>query len=722
MSDPQKEKLVQQLKDALVAIRKLKSDLKEERSRNREPLAIIGMSMRFPGGVRNAEDYWQLLSHGVDAITDIPSDRFNVEELFDAELSTSGKINVRQGGFIDQVDQFDSSFFDITPVEIESMDPQQRILLELAHEAFENAGLNVQELVGSNTGVYVGIGSNDYQVRHFHSGDYNLVNPYSYTGSAGCAIAGRLSYMMGLQGPGMSIDTACSASIIAAHVGSSALRNRECDTALIGGVNLMLSPEMTICFSNLQALSPDSRCKTFDNSANGYVRSEGSGVLILKRLSDARRDGDNVMAVIKGSASNQDGRSNGFTAPNVLAQTDLILKALANAELRPEDINYVEAHGTGTKIGDPIEVEALTNVFKAHKSKEDPLIVGSVKSNIGHLESAAGMASMIKAVLSLQHDQIPQSIHVNHPNELINWNDIPIRVAREQTDFKKENRNIGISGFGITGTNGHIIIGDALPAEEVISSTPPGISHEAPFLLPLSAKSPLALTALYSTYAEFLETTSEELAEVCAYTALRRAQFDARKLVVGNSKEEMITRLNELAASNPQVSRLFDEDDPARIVFVFSGQGSQWAGMGLALAEHDSVFREALTECNDALRQHVDWDVFEELAKDKATSRLVEGNVMQPLLMAIGVALARWWMSKGITPDTVIGHSMGEVAAAHIAGHITLDEAALIITSRSRLMEAQAGKGMMLATDLNKEEAEQRIQPYDGRLSSVCHE
>jgi acyl transferase domain-containing protein/acyl carrier protein len=719
MSDQEKDKLMKQLKEALVAIRKLKTDLRDERARNSEPLAVIGMSMRFPGGVKNAEQYWKLLSGGIDAITDIPADRFNARDLYDPELSTSGKINVLQGGFIDEVDRFDGSFFDITPIEIESMDPQQRIMLELTHEAMENAGLNVREMIGSNTGVYVGIGSNDYQVRHFHSGDYNLVNPYSYTGSAGCAIAGRISYMMGLQGPSMSIDTACSASIIAAHVGSTALRNRECDMAVIGGVNLMLSPEMTICFSNLQALSPDSRCKTFDNSANGYVRSEGSGVLVLKRLSDARKDGDNIMALIRGSASNQDGRSNGFTAPNVKAQIDLIKKALADAGLRPADIDYIEAHGTGTRIGDPIEIEALASVFQEHKSNEEPLLVGSVKSNIGHLESAAGMASMIKAVLCLQHGKIPQSIHYREPNDLVDWDNIPIRVADKLTAFDHDGRYIGISGFGITGTNGHIIMGEVpeTAEDEAAVSGTAIAAHSGVCLLPLSAKTPVALRALVASYAEYLSQSDYSVEDICSFTALKRAQFPERKLFVAEDKSALLDSLLNSSAETPVSGRKFDEDESARIIFVFSGQGAQWPRMGLALAETEDVFRAALEECNEALKRYVDWDVFEELAKDESDTRIKEGDVMQPLLMAVGVALARWWQDKGLQPDTVIGHSMGEVAAAHIAGHITLDEAARIITARSQLMEAQAGKGMMLATDLTAEDAAARVEPYGSRLS-----
>lgn len=713
MSDSVKEKYKQQMRDAVVAIRKLKAELAKERDRNREAVAVIGMAMRLPGGVRDADSYWQLLTEGRDAIVDIPKERFNIDDIYDAEMGQPGKTYVRQGGFIEDVDQFDGSFFDISPVELESMDPQQRLLLELSHEAMEDAGLNVLEEMGSNTGVYIGMGSDDYQKLHFHSGDYDLVGPYTYTGSMGNAMAGRISYTMGFQGPSMSIDTACSASVIAAHVGSKALRNGECDMALVGGVNLMLSPEMTIVFSGLQALSPDARCKAFDSSANGYVRSEGCGVLVLKRLSDAQRDKDRIHAVIHGSASNQDGRSNGFTAPNVSAQIALIEKALKDAGLEPGDIDYIEAHGTGTKLGDPIEMEALTTVFGQHKNNEDPLFVGSVKSNIGHLESAAGMAGMIKAILSLKHQEIPPSIHYNTPNPLIPWDRIPVVVPTEVTSPKDGLSYIGTSGFGITGTNGHIVLG-AAPEKNAVQHFPTQTTN---LFLPLSARSEAALKDLAGTYADFLETTSADVVTVCSMVAHHRAHFDQRHCFTAKSKDGLIEQLRHFAEHGSTASLKTDSGDQLRKVFVFSGQGAQWAQMTVELSNDYPEIKEYLSECNEALNRYVEWDVFEELEKGEEDNRLKEGTVMQPLLMAVGIALARWWMNRGVTPDVVLGHSMGEVAAAYIGGHISLDDAARIITSRSSLMEQQAGKGAMLATDLTAQEAAERIKPWSDQLS-----
>lgn len=712
MSD--QEKLMQQLKDALVAIRKLKADLQEARGQQREEIAVIGMAMRFPGKADNAGSYWELLSAGRDAIGDVPADRFDVNALYSPQPGTPGKVSARQGGFIDNVDLFDGSFFDITPVEIESMDPQQRLLLELTHEAMENAGQDVRRLVGTDTGVYVGISTNDYTVKHFRSGDPELVGPYAYTGAAISACAGRISYMMGLQGPSMTVDTACSSTLVTAHLAVKALRNRECGMAVVGGANLILEPDMSLCFSGLNALSPDSRCKTFDNSANGYVRSEGCAVMVLKRLADAQRDGDPVLAVIKGSAVNQDGRSNGFTAPNVAAQEQVIRRALEDAGLQPADIAYVEAHGTGTKIGDPIEVEALNKVYGPGRERDKPLLVGSVKSNIGHLESAAGMASIIKAVLCLQHGKLPKSIHFREPNELIAWNAIPIKVVDNLTELHGERPFIATSGFGITGTNAHLILGKA-PVAQAKADAPANPSDA--LLLPLSAKCPGALTDLAGRYAGFLRKTAHAPEDVCASAALHRAHFDLRLAVAATSREGLVEALEQRQEIPAPAQSVFSADEPIRTVFVFSGQGAQWPQMGRELARRDAVFREALEACNQALKAYVDWDVFEELDKGEQDHRLERGDIMQPLLWAVGCATARWWMARGIAPDAVIGHSMGEVAAACIGGQLSLDEGARIISARSALMEQQSGKGAMLATDLSAKEADARLAEFGGKLS-----
>lgn len=707
MLESEKEKLQQQLKDALVAIKKLKSGLLTERNKKFEPIAIIGMGLRFPGHVQNAQQYWELLSKGVDAISDIPESRFDAKSLYDPNPDTPGKMVVKQGGFLDQIDQFDGSFFDLSYAEIESMDPQQRILLEVTHEAFENAGIPVHTLYGSNTGVFVGVTNNDYQKRHFRSGDLTLINPYSYTGSAICSNSGRISYLLGLQGPSVSLDTACSSSLVATHLATQSLRNGECDLAIAGAANVIIDPEFTIYFSTLNSLSKDSRCKSFSNDANGFIRSEGSGILILKRLSDAQRDGDNILGIVKGSAVNQDGRSNGFTAPNVKAQEALLKKALENAQLQPEQVAFIEAHGTGTKIGDPIEMEAIAEVFAAAKTKDQPLYVGSVKTNIGHTEGVAGMAGMIKAVLSLQKRTIPKNLHFNTPNELIDWANLPIQVPTENIPLSNQ-QYIGVSGFGVTGTNAHVIIG---AAPEVQTERAP--VRKDVYVLSLSAKTPEALKALAQAYAEFITTSGEALEDICAMAALKRSAFEEREVFVAKTKEDLLEQLNDFVEIESESHKKYDFDDYVKVVFVCPGQGAQWVGMAQQLYASEEVFKKTLDTCAQAFQPYVSWNLLEELKGDEFESL----DVIQPLLVAIEIALGELWKSKGIVPDVVVGHSMGEVAAAYLAGMLSLDDAARIICTRSTLMKQTSGKGAMAVTDLTLEEAEQELRGLESDLS-----
>lgn len=709
MQEAEKLKYQKQLKDALVAIQKLKAKVKQEKDKKHEPIAIIGMGMRLPGGVRSAEDYWNLLSSGTDAIRDIPESRFDAPSLYTEDYDTPGKMIVRQGGFLDDIDQFDGSFFDISYAEIESMDPQQRLLLEVTHEAFENAGITWQSLANSKTGVFIGVTNNDYQKRHFRSGDYTLINPYSYTGIAQSSHSGRLSYLLGLQGPSVSLDTACSSSLVATHLAVQSLRNGESDLAIAGAANLIIDPEFTIYFSSLNALSKDSRCKSFSNEANGFIRSEGSGVLILKRLSDAQRDGDNILAVVKGSAVNQDGRSNGFTAPNVTAQESLIKEALKNAQLQPEDVAFIEAHGTGTKIGDPIEMEAIAQVFASHKTKEEPLLVGSAKTNIGHTESAAGVAGMMKAVLALQNNTIPKNLHFETPNELIDWDSLPVTVPVENTDFDSEKKYVGISGFGVTGTNAHVIIGTAPKVEEVEKVE----LRTDVFVLPLSARTEEALQAMAISYAQFVETTHASLEDICAMAALKRTPFEYKKVFVALSKEEMVESLRDFAELQPEDEKTFDAEDVVKIVFVCPGQGAQWVGMAQQLYQSEKVFQQAIDEFSQAFSSYVSWNLVDELQGDN----FEQIDIVQPVLVAIEVALGKMWQAKGIEPDMVVGHSMGEVAAAYLAGIISIDEAANIICTRSKLMKQTSGQGAMAVTDLTLEEAQARIAGVSEYLS-----
>lgn len=710
MQEAEKERLQQQLKDALVAIKKLKSGLIAEKNKKHEPIAVIGMAMRLPGSVYNSKDYWKLLSEGVDAISDIPESRFDAKALYDPNPDTLGKMVVKQGGFLDQIDQFDGSFFDLSYAEIESMDPQQRLLLEVTYEALENAGISAQSIVGSNTGVFVGVTNNDYQKRHFRSGDYTLINPYSYTGSAVSSNAGRISYLMGLQGPSLALDTACSSSLVATHLATQSLRSGESDLAIAGAANVIIDPEFTIYFSSLNSLSKDSRCKSFSNEANGFIRSEGAGILILKRLSDAQRDGDNILAIVKGTAVNQDGRSNGFTAPNVKAQERLLKKALSDAQLNPEQIAFIEAHGTGTKIGDPIEMEAIAETFASSKTKNQPLYVGSVKTNIGHSEGVAGVAGMMKAVLCIQNKTIPKNLHFDTPNELIDWKNLPIEVPVKNTSFDAEHEYIGVSGFGVTGTNSHVILGAAPKVEEKTFAQE---LRKDVFVLPLSAKTIESLLDLASAYSVFINNSNEKLEDICAMAALKRSTFEVRKVFVARDKEQLIEQLNDFSELSAEESKNYDADDTVKVVFICPGQGAQWVGMAQQLYEAEPAFKKSLDECAQAYSKVVSWDLIQELKG----SRFDEIDIIQPVIVAIEIALGQLWKSKGIIPDIVVGHSMGEVAAAYLANMISLDDAALIICTRSSLMKQNSGKGAMAVTDLTLEEAHQKISGQESYLS-----
>lgn len=698
MSD--QDKIKQQIKDALTAIQKLKHQLKTEQDKNNQAIAIVGVALRLPGNVNSMQDYWQLLLNNIDAIEDIPNNRFNVDEFY-SDKNDIGKINIKQGGYLKDIDLFDGNYFDISRVELESLDPQQRLLLELAVEALENAGININALNNTATGVFTGVTNVDYQEKHFRSGNYQLVNPYSYSGSAFCATSGRISYLLGLQGPSIAIDTACSSSLVATHLACQSLRNHECDMALVGAANLILEPELTMYFSHLNALSATSRCQPFSNDANGFIRSEAAAVIILKRLDDAVQNKDNILATIKGSAINQDGKSNGFTAPSVVAQTKLHQQALQNAKLKPSQISFIEAHGTGTKIGDPIEVEAIANVYATEKSKDNPLQIASVKSNIGHTESVAGLAGMLKVALAMQHQLLPKNLHSQSLNQLINWNELPIQVVQNNSEWKDEEKFAAISGFGVTGTNAQVILSNYKSNNTLNTNLRNDI-----FIISLSAKSEQALINLTKKYIQFINENNIPLEHIASMTALRRAAYPIRKCFVATTKQELLEVMQNFVDINEVENfKLIEEEENVKIVFVFPGQGAQFINMGKILMQHEPVFKQALEDCNQAFKSYVDWDIFEELNKTD-NSRLEEIDIVQPILVAIEISLAKLWQSKGIQPNAVIGHSMGEVAAAYIANIISLEDAAKIICHRSNLMKQVSGKGAMLATDLSQSEAE----------------
>ena len=694
---------------ALLALERLKAKVATTEQSKTEPVAIVGMGCRFPGGGGDPEAFWRMLENEVDAVREVPSDRWQVD---------SSQSGARWGGFLDAIDRFDAPFFEISPREAVRMDPQQRILLEVVWEALEHACQVPDRLVGSRTGVFVGVSAHDYE--HLSSSGHYPLDIYSVTGNALSFIAGRISYILGLQGPCISIDTACSSSLVAAHLACQSLRNGESDMALAGGVNLILSPAASQML--VQALAPDGRCKAFDARANGFVRGEGCGIVVLKRLSDAQRDGDRIWALIRGSAVNQDGRSTGLTVPNVRSQESLIRQALDNARVLPAQVSYIEAHGTGTSLGDPIEVEALKAVLGQPRPDGSICALGSTKTNLGHLESAAGMAGLIKVVLSLQHETIPRHLHFESLNPMISLEGTPFVIPTSPLVWKSSisPRISGMSSFGMSGTNAHMILEEAPRSVEAVGVTK---GSALPVLLPLSAKSPEALRTLAQAYRTYLtqeDVNAASLQDITYTASVRRNHHEHRLSVLGSSRAEVAEALGAFLEKTSHPGLVWGHGpsgERPRVVFVFSGQGSQWLGMGRQLLEQEPVFGEALKACDKAIRQHADFSMLEELLAPDQKSKLERIDVIQPTLFAMGVALAALWKSWGVHPDAVVGHSMGEVGAAYVAGALSLDDAAQIICRRSQLLKGVSGQGAMAVVELTVEEATERLRGYEDRIS-----
>jgi acyl transferase domain-containing protein len=700
---------------AIVTIQKLRGKVEAlERSRT-EPIAIVGMGCRFPGGANTPEAFFRLLEEGVDAVTEVPPERWRLEQ--ESADSQGEDRALRWGAFLKDVDRFDATFFGISPREAESLDPQQRLLLEVSWEAFERAGQLPERLMGSKTGVFVGIWSLDYQQRVLALSPDKL-DAYCFTGNVLSTAAGRLAYTLGLQGPCMTVETACSSSLTAVHLACQSLRMGESSMALAGGVNLMLSPTTTKLLIKTQALSPDGRCKTFDARANGFVRGEGCGLLVLKRLSDAERDGDTILALVRGSAINQDGRSTGLTAPNVLSQQALLRQALENARLTPQDIGYLETHGTGTSLGDPIEAEAIKAVLGAPRDKGATCVLGAVKSNIGHLEGAAGVAGIIKVVLALQNEKIPGNLHFRSLNPRIDLNGTSLEIAQAPKAWVPgiRPRFAGVSAFGISGTNAHVIVEEApRNLEEAL-----GEEEVSTCLLPISAKTPQAVHDHVRAYRELLGSEqSPRLVDIVYTASSRRAHYVHRLSVVGRTKEEMAAQLDAYLQGNTPSEVAQGQSTPARakVVFVFSGQGSQWLGMGRDLYQADASFRSVIDTCDNLMTSRLGWSILDELEATEGVSRITETHVAQPLLFALQVALVEMLRAWGISPDAMIGHSVGEIAAAHTAGILSLDEAIRLVSLRGRIMQKTTGTGKMVSIAILPEDAENAIAGYQDRVS-----
>ena len=682
------------------------------------PIAVIGVGCRLPGSVAGPDDYWRMLRDGIDAITEVPAERWDNARLYDPEPDAKGCISTPYGGFVAGVDEFDAAFFGISPREAERMDPQQRLLLEVAIEALEDGGQSFSKLAASDTGVFVGA--------HGHASDYlwlqyrdpEAIDAFTGTGTAHNLFAGRLSYLLDLRGPAMVVDTACSSSLTAVHLAVQSLRASESTLAIVGGVNLILGPHFSIAASRMHMLAPDGRCKAFDQRADGFVRSEGCGVVVLKRLADAIADGDPIRAVIRGSAMNQDGHTNGITAPNGLAQRAVIQRALRDAGVDGTAIGYVEAHGTGTALGDPIEVEALAAALG--KGSAVPCYLGSVKTNIGHLEGAAGIAGLIKAVLVLQHGEIPANLHFTSLNPHISLAGTRLAVPTELTqwDPNGKTRLAGVSSFGWSGTNVHLVLEEAPVRATVARATAPTRDDEAastasarPFVLPVSARSHGALVAMVDRYQEVLgQAGSEQLGAVCATAALRRTSHGHRIAVVGRDAATLVSGLTEAAARAPIRPRL----EPPRVVFVFPGQGSQWVGMGRSLMAAEPEFRAAIVRCDTAIRAEAGWSLIDVLSGKAPMDDIA---TLQPTLFSMQVGIASLWRSWGIMPDAVVGHSMGEVAAAHIAGALSLDDAVRVMCRRSGLLRRIVGRGAMALVELPLREAREACAAEASRVA-----
>jgi len=665
------------MKRALLAIEDLREKLRSEREAAREPIAIIGLGCRYPGGVSSPDDLWSLLAEGRDAIGPVPRERWDAEALYDPDPDVPGKSISRCGGFLRDIDRFDAGLFGITPREAAWMDPQHRLLLETTWEALEHAGIPPSMLRNQAAGVFVGLMYHEYETLYGRS--YEALDGYVATGSAASVASGRISYLLGLKGPSLTLDTACSSSLVAVHLAAQSLRAGECELAIAGGVTLMLTPALFVEFSRLRGLAPDGRCKSFDAAADGTGWSEGCGVIVLKRLARAIEDGDRILAVVRGSAVNQDGRSSGLTTPNGPSQEAVIRRALDAACLPAAAVQYVETHGTGTQLGDPIEAIALGEALGAGREPGSPLLIGSVKSNIGHTQAAAGAAGILKVVLAMRHEMLPASLHLHHPSPHIPWEDLPLEVVTGPTPWPRgvEPRIAGVSSFGIGGTNAHVILEEPPAGAATPAGATGAVGGTARACLPLllAGRSAPVLRAQAGRLAAHLEShPGLDLTDVASTLAFHRTRLAHRAGVVAHDRDQARAALQALADEGADESLVTGiADVPRRIVFVFPGQGSQWPGMASVLSREVPVFREALEACDAALQPLTERSILEILdaGLDEQQRAFERVDLVQPALLAMSYALARTWQAWGVRPAAVIGQSQGEVAAACIAGALS---------------------------------------------------
>jgi phthiocerol/phenolphthiocerol synthesis type-I polyketide synthase E len=717
------------IKRTLLALEKMQQKYEALEYRQHEPIAIIGMGCRFPGGVSDPDDYWKLLQEGVDAIKEVPDDRWNIDAYYHQDPDAPGKMDTRWGGFLDKVDTFDAYFFQISPREAEKMDPQQRLLLEVAWKALEHAGTSPDSLQESQSGVFIGIMNNDYAQIQQRALGLACIDSYQATGSEFSFVAGRLSYALGLRGPSMCVNTACSSSLVAVHLACQSLRARECRLALTGGVNLILAPDGHVASTKIRAMASDGRCKAFDAAADGYVRGEGCGIVVLKRLEDALADNDRILALICGSAVNHDGPSNGLTVPSGKAQQAVIRQALETAQIAPTQVDYVETHGTGTPLGDPIEVEALSAVMGQGRERANPLVIGSVKTNLGHLEAAAGIAGLCKVVLALQHKAIPAHLHFKQLNPHIVTENISLTIPTKTVPWMPDKKQCiaGVSAFGLSGMNAHLIVAEAPPVSAFTSET-------AWQLLPLSARTPVALETMISNLETYLRQHPDlALADVAYTLQVGRASLSTRAVMLCRDREDAMNALNDPQRMTTGIS--VPKNRP--IAFLFPGVGDQYINMTHQLYICEPLFRQHIDACSLLLEPYVHCDLREILylltsdkqeevqnhqemsgnrldlhrmlqeQNDPTAERLNQTSILHPIMFMIEYALAQLWMSWGLRPHAMLGYSLGEFVAACIAGVFSLEDALRLVAMRAQLIQ-ECPPGAMLAVTLS----EQQVQPF----------